>query len=64
MDGGVGQGVRLGGSDTGMPPAGFRSSVDPVDDEDSTSYEVYTNLIDDGEDENPGDRRRDPLRRT
>ncbi|HVS33891.1 MAG TPA: hypothetical protein VMS98_20820 [Thermoanaerobaculia bacterium] len=47
-----------------MPPTGFRSSVDPVDDEDSTSYEVYTNLVDDGEDDNPGDRRRDPLRRT
>ena len=54
--------MRLGGSDTGVPPTGYRASVDPFEEEESTSYEVYANLLDD-EDDNPGDRRRDPLRR-
>jgi hypothetical protein len=61
VDGGEGRGVRLGGSDTGMPPTGYRASVDTFDEEESTSYEVY-NLLED-EDDNPSDRRRDPLRR-
>jgi hypothetical protein len=63
-DGGVGRGVRLGGSDTGARPTGHRQQ-DEVLDDDTTADEAqvsvadYANLL---EDEESADRRRDPLR--
>ena len=68
VDGGAGRGVRLGGSDTGSRPTGYRRNDDPFDDDETAlnatdvSVDDYANLLDDGDD-NPGDRRRDPLRR-
>jgi hypothetical protein len=52
---------RADGGETATPLVP-RAAVDAFDEEDSTSYEVYANLLED-EDDNPVDRRRDPLRR-
>ena len=66
LDGGEGRGLRLGGSDTGSRPTGYRRKDDPFDDEPALDPSIANDkepLIEDGEDDNPGDRRRDPLRR-
>ena len=65
LDGGAGRGVRLGGSDTGIRPAGYRRQDDAFDDETAideaqVTVDDYANLLED--DENSADRRRDPLR--
>ena len=68
LDGGAGTGVRLGGSDTGQKPTGYRRKDDLFDDDETALDESqvtvndYAHLADDGEDDNPSDRRRDPLR--
>jgi hypothetical protein len=68
LDGGAGTGVRLGGSDTGQRPTGYRRQNDAFDDDETAidesqvSVNDYSHLAEDGEDDNPGDRRRDPLR--
>ena len=47
-------------------PAGYRRKADPFDDEPSLDPSIANDLeplFEDGEDDNPGDRRRDPLRK-
>ena len=65
VDGGEGRGIRLGGSDTGVRPTGYRRQDDAFDDETAldeaqVTVDDYANLLED--DENSADRRRDPLR--
>jgi hypothetical protein len=74
IDGGAGRGIRLGGSDTGISPTGYgkrggRRSADSLD-EDDTLVETPASPFEDFDEFNsdeegtPGERRRDPLRKS
>jgi hypothetical protein len=66
VDGGEGRGIPLGGTDK-RPPTGYREVENFDDDEvlstsDADPLADYEDFADEGDSE-PGDRRRDPLRR-